>query len=127
MMNYFELQGNAVIFRNLGETVVVEPWGPDSARVRAVLMGDVRDDRFALLDPVETEDVEVSIDGEHAVLRVGKLTVKMDVAGWKRRVKLTFLMESGRAHERKVNRLTQTRLERIREAIAREAKRIPVG
>ena len=39
------------------------------------------------------------------------------------RVKLTFIMESGRAHERKLNRLTQTQIERVREAIAREAKR----
>ncbi len=39
------------------------------------------------------------------------------------RVKLTFIMESGRAHERKLNRLTQAQIERIREAVAREAKR----
>lgn len=40
-----------------------------------------------------------------------------------RRVKLTFVMESGRAHERKVNRLTQAQLDRIREAVAAEAKK----
>lgn len=40
-----------------------------------------------------------------------------------RRVKLTFIMESGRAHERKVNRLTQKQLDRVREAVAKEAKR----
>ena len=39
------------------------------------------------------------------------------------RVKLTFIMESGRAHERKLNRLTQAQIERVREAIAYEAKR----
>ena len=40
-----------------------------------------------------------------------------------RRVKLTFIMESGRAHERKVNRLTQKQLDRIREAVAAEANK----
>lgn len=40
-----------------------------------------------------------------------------------RRVKLTFVMESGRAHERKVNRLTAKQLARVREAVAAEAKR----
>ena len=40
-----------------------------------------------------------------------------------RRVKLTFIMESGRAHERKVNRLTQKQLDRVREAVAAEAKK----
>lgn len=40
-----------------------------------------------------------------------------------RRVKLTFIMESGRAHERKVNRLTAKQLARVREAVAAEAKK----
>ena len=40
-----------------------------------------------------------------------------------RRVKLTFIMESGRAHERKVNRLTQKQLDRVREAVAAEANK----
>ncbi len=94
-MNFFEQNGKQIIFRNLGETVTVDPWGPDSVRVRAVLMGDVRDDRFALLDPVETDDVSVTIGEEQAILRVGKLTVRMDVHGWKRRVRLTFLNQKG--------------------------------
>ena len=51
-MQYFEQQGQRIIWRNRGETLVVEPWGPDSLRVRSVLMGEVRDERFALLDPV---------------------------------------------------------------------------
>ncbi len=37
-----------------------------------------------------------------------------------RRVKLTFIMESGRAHERKVNRLTQKQIDRVREAVSAE-------
>ena len=57
-MQYFDWNGTQVTWRNHGETVVVEPWGPDSLRVRAVLMGEVRDDRFALLDPMPSEDVE---------------------------------------------------------------------
>ena len=40
-----------------------------------------------------------------------------------RRVKLTFIMESGRAHERKVNRLTAKQLARVRAAVAAEAKK----
>ena len=40
-----------------------------------------------------------------------------------KRVKLTFVMESGRVHERKLNRLTSQQLARIREAVEKEAKR----
>ena len=94
-MAFFRKQGNSVVFRNNGETLVVCPWGPDSVRVRAVLMGDVRDDRFALLDPTPTEDVEIMIDKRDASLRVGKLTVRMEVSGWKNRAKLTFLNQKG--------------------------------
>ena len=40
-MQYFDWNGTQVTWRNHGETVVLEPWGPDSLRVRAVLMGEV--------------------------------------------------------------------------------------
>ena len=40
-MQYFEWNGQQATWRNHGETVVLEPWGPDSLRVRAVLMGEV--------------------------------------------------------------------------------------
>ena len=50
-MNYFEKNGSSLIWRNRGETLVITSWGPDSLRVRAVPMGELRDDRFALLDP----------------------------------------------------------------------------
>jgi len=91
-MKFFEFNGQQIIWRNHGETVVVEPWGPDSLRVRAVLMGDVADNRFALLDPVESPDVELTlIDDDHATLRNGKITAQLDVCGWKHRVRITFV------------------------------------
>lgn len=37
-MQYFEKQGNALIFRQDGETVRVEPWQKDSLRVRGTLL-----------------------------------------------------------------------------------------
>ena len=73
-MHYFEQQGQQVIWRNRGETLVVEPWGPDSLRVRSVLMGEVRDDRFALLDPVPCQDVEITLEDNQAILRCGEIT-----------------------------------------------------
>ena len=42
-MQYFEKQGNALIFRQDGETVRMEPWQKDSLRVRGTLsFGDRR-------------------------------------------------------------------------------------
>ena len=51
MLNWYEQQGQSLIWRSKGETLMLTPWGTDSIRVRSVLMGDIRDDRFALLDP----------------------------------------------------------------------------
>ena len=94
-MQYFEQQGQRIIWRNRGETLVVEPWGPDSLRVRSVLMGEVRDERFALLDPVPCQDVEIGIEAEKAFIRCGKITARLEVAGWQRRARLTFLNQKG--------------------------------
>ena len=94
-MAYFEQQGQAVLFRNHGETLLVQPWGPDSVRVRAVLMGDLADNRYALLDPHPCEDVEITLADQLATLRCGRLTVRMEVCGWKQRAKLTFLNQKG--------------------------------
>ena len=49
-MDFFEISGQALLWRNHGETLRIEPWEPDSLRVRSVPMGELRDDRFALLD-----------------------------------------------------------------------------
>ena len=94
-MQYFEQQGQRIIWRNRGETLVVEPWGPDSLRVRSVLMGEVRDERFALLDPVPCQNVEIGIEAEKAFIRCGKITARLEVAGWQRRARLTFVNQRG--------------------------------
>ena len=51
-------QGNALIFRQDGETVRVEPWQKDSLRVRGTLLSEIEEGSIALLDP---EPVEAEI------------------------------------------------------------------
>ena len=58
-MQYFEKQGNALIFRQDGETVRVEPWQKDSLRVRGTLLSEIEEGSIALLDP---EPVEAEIE-----------------------------------------------------------------
>ena len=95
-MEYFEKDGKRLIWRNHGETLAIEPWGPDSLRVRAVLMGDLRDDRFALIDPAPCEDVEIQLaDETHASIRCGKITAEVEVRGWKRLAHITFRNRRG--------------------------------
>lgn len=95
-MQYLTQQGNEVIFRSNGETVVVTPWGRDSLRVRAVQMADVRDDRFALLDaPSEEADIEITVSDEQATLRNGKIIAVIEAEGWKRNARLSFYHQNG--------------------------------
>ena len=91
-MNFFEQNGCQLIWRNHGETLVVEPWGSSGIRVRSALMQDVKDERFALLDPDPSPDAEIRIESERkAVVRSGKITACLEVCGWKERAKITFL------------------------------------
>ena len=91
-MNFFEINGQQLIWRNHGETLVAEPWGEDSIRIRAALMRDVTDERFALLDPAPCPKAEIRIESERkACLCNGKITAVLEVCGWKERAKITFL------------------------------------
>ena len=95
-MRYFTRQENGIVFRSNGETVVVTPWGKDSLRVRAVQMADIRDDRFALLEPDPAgQEPEITLDDERAVLKNGKITAVIEVSGWKRNARLSFYNQKG--------------------------------
>ena len=94
-MRYFERQGNQLIGRSLGETLVITPWGEDSLRVRSRLVQEVEDPRFALLDPTPTQNVEIHIEEECATLRCGKITARIEIQGWHKCMRLTFLGDGG--------------------------------
>ena len=95
-MDFFETDGQRLIWRNHGETLCIEPWGPDSLRVRSVPMGELRDDRFALLDAFPCEDAEAILSDEtHAFLRCGKITARVEVRGWKERAHIAFENQKG--------------------------------
>ena len=95
-MKYLTREGNDLVFRSNGETVVVSPWGRDSVRVRAAMMADVTDTRFALLDPVvERDGLAIEVGDTWGTLRHGKLTVRVEVDGWNRNARLSFYDQNG--------------------------------
>ena len=93
-MQYFETDGRSLIWRNRGETLMITPWGPDSLRVRSCLMGEVRDDRWALLDPLPCEPV-IRVEPERGVLTAGKLTATVTMDGWHRYATISFTNDRG--------------------------------
>ncbi|MBE5786038.1 MAG: glycoside hydrolase family 31 protein [Clostridiales bacterium] len=77
-MSYFERLGNSLIFRNNGETLMINPWGENSLRVRARIQEDILDTDWALL-PYEEAEAEIVIGETEATIRCGMLTAKLYV------------------------------------------------
>ncbi|MCP2267203.1 TIM-barrel domain-containing protein [Promicromonospora thailandica] len=70
----WHVDGTRLTWRGGGETLVVEPWGADSARVRSA-QGEVVDTDWALLPAPEAESARVELDGDVATLVNGRLRV----------------------------------------------------
>ncbi|MFC8796617.1 TIM-barrel domain-containing protein [Promicromonospora sp. NPDC057138] len=70
----WQVDGTTLTWRGGGEVLVVEPWGPDSARVRSAL-GEVVDADWALLPAPEAKHARVEVDGDVATLVNGGLRV----------------------------------------------------
>jgi alpha-D-xyloside xylohydrolase len=78
--------GARLTWRSGGETLVVEPWGRDSVRVRATVLGDVEDTDWALLPPAieagaadgaAPDDARVELRSDGATLVNGGLRVEL--------------------------------------------------
>lgn len=105
-MTFLHTDGHHLRWTGDGETLLVEPWGADAVRVRAVPAGDVLDTTWALLPAPHTPDpaVEVAPDGATARLVQGRLTVEIEAGqehDWQTgyavsRCRLTFRDASGR-------------------------------
>ena len=97
-MNFFEKDGNALIFRENGETVKVMPWGSNSLRVQATFLGELTDESIALL-PVEDDGravITIAESGQEADITNGELRAHAYVQPWGNALQLSFYDGSGR-------------------------------
>ena len=96
MLHYFEEQNKSLIFRENGETVMVEPWGADSLRVRATFLGDIPEGSAALLDTENAEsEVRIEIGEDTASITNGRIQAKLTVADWGKALQMTFYNQKG--------------------------------
>ena len=93
-MQYFEQDGNSLIWRDKNETLVITPWGENSLRVRSTMMVDVEDTRFALLEP-ETACPEIKMEDRVASIRCGNLTAEVITDDWNNYATITFYNQHG--------------------------------
>lgn len=80
-MNVFDTDGRRLVWHGDGETLVVEPWGAHSVRVRAAVQRPVEDTDWALLPPAPC-DATVVVDGTTATLTNGRLRVVLEHAAF---------------------------------------------
>lgn len=80
MNNFFEVCGNALLWRNNGETLQIESGGKNSLRVRSVMMGEILDTNFALLAPEQIES-QISITEKGGEIKNGNITAKVTNSG----------------------------------------------
>lgn len=102
-MEIFEQRKNQLVWRYNGETVVVEPWGQNSVRVRAAMMHEVIDTDYALLPLSEEQNCIIDINGQEASLIHGKIRVVMKQYGWQKRSQISFYNEKGELLLREVD------------------------
>ena len=93
-MQYFSSDRTALVFRNHGETLELRAWGENSLRARSSLMGDLTDDRWALLEPEASQPV-IHIDGATASIQNGKLTATVQVDDWHGFASITYTDSNG--------------------------------
>lgn len=75
-MSSFIRQGNRLIRSAYGETLRIEPWGPDGLRVRATHFPDFQEEDWALL-PQPGVPAEIEIGEKEASVRSGRLTARV--------------------------------------------------
>ena len=74
-------EGNALVCRRLGETLRLEPWGPDALRVRATMGEDFDPEPWALTEPPEAAECAVSIGEDMAEIVCGCLRAQVNAFG----------------------------------------------
>jgi alpha-D-xyloside xylohydrolase len=80
-MQVFSQQHDSIFWVQNHEMLRVEPWGPDSFRVRATVTGEIRDDSWSALVPPGATEPEILITEDGATIRNGALTAHISRSG----------------------------------------------
>ncbi|WP_342757927.1 TIM-barrel domain-containing protein [Kineothrix sedimenti] len=89
-MNVFRQEENCLKFHYDAEELWIQPWGPNSFRVRASKMAKMPDERWALEMEPERTVPEIRIEKDYAAIKNGKIEARISRYG-----KLTFYNQKG--------------------------------
>lgn len=78
-MQHFFIENNSLVWRGNGETLMIQPWGPNSLRLRSRMMGDILNEDFALLpNPPAHGPVQIEVEEQQASIVNGKIRAELD-------------------------------------------------
>ena len=72
---------NALVFKKGNETMMIEPWGKDSFRVRSTLEPVFVDRDWALTEKINHGTAQISVTNEGAEITNGKISAKVNNGG----------------------------------------------
>ena len=71
-------ENNALVREYASETLVIEPWGKDSLRVRSTMRSSLDEQDWALLPAESSEEPKISIGGDGGgSITNGRITARM--------------------------------------------------
>lgn len=77
----FKVEGNHLLGREGYELLQVEPWGTDGARIRVTQDPVIRDEAYALTEPVHKDGSASILEDGTAVLENGRIRVEVNAQG----------------------------------------------
>lgn len=101
MLHFFEQQGNHLLFRENGETVMISPWGKNSFRIRAAFLGEIDEGSIALLE-VEEEQTQIEIEEWKAEITNGNIKAELIVQPWAEPYRCAFIIRRESSFYRKL-------------------------
>ena len=72
---------NALIFKKANETLMIEPWGKDSFRVRSTLEAAFIDRDVALTEKINHGTAKISVKENEASIKNGIIEAKLNYNG----------------------------------------------
>jgi alpha-D-xyloside xylohydrolase len=79
-MNRFFEENDSLIWRKNHETVLIQPWGKNSLRIRSTISPEIVDTFWALLNP-DTLKPRIEVHNDNALIENGKIKAKISPDG----------------------------------------------
>lgn len=93
-MNYFEIENGNLLFKSDGETLMIEPWGENSFRIRSCILGSFPES-IGALEEQKKLSCEIKTENTSATITNGKIQARLNVDSWRENLQISFYDKNG--------------------------------